>query len=206
MKRDERSYPDLQFNLRELSGSMGDFGTLMPLAIGLIVVCGVDPAALFVMIGLTNIVTGLVYRLPMPVEPKKVVSAVAIAQGWTAAMVTASGLGLGVIWLVFVLTGAVRKLARVTPVYLIRGIQLALGISLGVQALKMMAPAPGLGVLAVAIILLLRRNRYAPAALSLLSQAVLSTSPSVSLCLASQCHRGRMCGGPWCWLALLRFR
>jgi len=151
---------------------MGDFGTLLPLAIGLIAVCGVDPSALFVMIGLTNIVTGLVYRLPMPVEPKKVVSVVAIAQGWTAAMVTASGLGLGVIWLVFVLTGAVRKLTEVTPAYLIRGIQLALGISLGVQALKMMAPAPWLGVLAVAIILLLRRNRYAPAALMIIGLGV----------------------------------
>ncbi|HUT14872.1 MAG TPA: putative sulfate/molybdate transporter [Anaerolineae bacterium] len=176
MERNTRPYRDFQFNLRELAGSMGDFGTLMPLAIGLIAVCGVDPSALFVMIGLTNIVTGLVYRLPMPVEPKKVVSVAAIAQGWTAAMVTASGLGLGVIWLVFVLSGAVRKLARVTPVYLIRGIQLALGISLGVQALRMMAPAPSLGVLAVAIILLLRRNRYAPAALVIIGLGIVITA------------------------------
>ena len=176
MERNTRSYGDFQFNVRELAGSMGDFGTLMPLAIGLIAVCGVDPSALFVMIGLTNIVTGLVYRLPMPVEPKKVVSVAAIAQGWTAAMVTASGLGLGVIWLVFVLSGAVRKLARVTPVYLIRGIQLALGISLGVQALRMMAPAPSLGVLAVAIILLLRRNRYAPAALVIIGLGIVITA------------------------------
>lgn len=176
MKRGARSYPDLQFNLRELAGSMGDFGTLMPLAIGLIVVCGVDPAALFVMIGLTNIVTGLVYRLPMPVEPKKVVSIVAIAQGWTAAMVTASGLGLGVIWLLFVLTGAVRKLAQVTPVHLIRGIQLALGVSLGVQALKMMAPAPWLGALAVAIVLVLRKNRHAPASLVIIGLGAVVTA------------------------------
>jgi len=176
MERDARLYRDFEFNLRELAGSMGDFGTLMPLAVGLIVVCGVDPSALFVMIGLTNIVTGLVYRLPMPVEPKKVVSVAAIAQGWTAAMVMASGLGLGVIWLVLVLTGAVRKLARATPVYLIRGIQLALGITLGVQALKMMAPAPWLGVLAVAIILLLRRNRYAPAALVIIGLGIAITA------------------------------
>ena len=31
-----------EFNRRELAGSMGDFGTLFPLAAGYIVVCGQD--------------------------------------------------------------------------------------------------------------------------------------------------------------------
>jgi hypothetical protein len=34
----------LEFNLRELAGSMGDFGTLFPFAIGYIAVNGLDPA------------------------------------------------------------------------------------------------------------------------------------------------------------------
>jgi hypothetical protein len=55
-----------EFTLRELVGSMGDFGTLFPLAIGYIVVCGLNPAGFLVMMGIANIVTGLVYRLPMP--------------------------------------------------------------------------------------------------------------------------------------------
>lgn len=172
MQRDTRHYRDFEFNLRELAGSMGDFGTLFPLAVGLIVVCGMDPAALFVMIGLTNIATGLIYRLPMPVEPKKVVSVAAIAQGWTASMVAASGLGLGIIWFVLTLTGLMRRLVKVTPVYIIRGIQLALGITLGWEALKMMAPEPWWGIAAVAIILLLRENRMAPAALVLMSLGI----------------------------------
>jgi hypothetical protein len=46
------------------------------------VVNGLNPAGLFIMMGLVNIATGLVYRLPMPVEPKKVVSVAAIAQHW----------------------------------------------------------------------------------------------------------------------------
>ena len=37
-----------EFNRRELSGSLGDFGTLLPLAIGYIVVCGMDPAGFLV--------------------------------------------------------------------------------------------------------------------------------------------------------------
>ncbi len=172
MQRDPRHYRDFEFNLRELAGSMGDFGTLFPLAVGLIVVCGMDPAALFVMIGLTNIATGLIYRLPMPVEPKKVVSVAAIAQGWTAPMVAASGLGLGVVWFILTLTGLMRRLVAITPVYVIRGIQLALGITLGWQALQMMAPEPWWGVAALAIILLLRENRYAPAALVLMGLGI----------------------------------
>ena len=35
---------DFEFNLRELSGSMGDFGTLFPLAIGYFAVNGLNPA------------------------------------------------------------------------------------------------------------------------------------------------------------------
>ena len=172
MQRDPRHYQDFEFNLRELAGSMGDFGTLFPLAVGLIVVCGMDPTALFVLIGLTNVATGIIYRLPMPVEPKKVISVAAIAQGWTASMVAASGLGLGILWFILTLTGLMRRLAVITPVYIIRGIQLALGITLGWQALQMMAPEPWWGVAAVAIILLLRENRFAPAALVLMGLGI----------------------------------
>jgi len=176
MERDTRQYNDFEFNMRELAGAMGDFGTLFPLAIGLIAVCHMDPMALFVMIGLTNIVTGLIYRLPMPVEPKKVVSVAAIAQHWTSSMVIASGFGLGLIWLLIAATGILRKLSEATPIYLIRGIQLALGITLAWKALQMMAPEPWLGALAVVIILLLRKNRYAPAAVVIVGLGVALTA------------------------------
>jgi len=63
-------YPAFAFNLRELAGSMGDFGTLFPLAIGYIAVNGMNPAGLFIMLGLTNIALGLIYHLPMPLQPK----------------------------------------------------------------------------------------------------------------------------------------
>ncbi|MFQ6014515.1 MAG: putative sulfate/molybdate transporter [Anaerolineae bacterium] len=162
------SYRDFEFNLRELAGSMGDFGTLFPLAIGYIVVCGLDPAGLFIMMGLVNIATGLVYRLPMPVEPKKVVAVAAIAQKWPASMVYASGFGLGITWFVLVLSGALYKIIEWTPLFIVRGIQLALGIMLAWEGLKMMRPWPLLGLLAVVIVLLLRENRYAPAAIVLI--------------------------------------
>jgi predicted benzoate:H+ symporter BenE len=162
-----QQYKDFEFNLRELAGSMGDFGTLFPLAIGYIAVCGLDPAGLFICLGLVNIATGLVYRLPMPVEPKKVVAVAAIAQRWPASLVYASGLGLGVTWFILVFTGLMRRIVRWTPKFIVRGIQLALGLMLAWQGLKMMQPDPWLGLAAIAIVVLLRENRYAPASLVL---------------------------------------
>jgi hypothetical protein len=159
---------DFEFNLRELAGSMGDFGTLFPLAVGLIVINGLNPAGLFIMLGLVNIVTGLVYRLPMPVEPKKVISVAAIAQHWPATLVYASGLGLGITWFILVFTGLLHQIITRTPLFVVRGIQLALGVMLSWEAVKMMRPDPLLGLLAVVIVLTLRKNRYAPAAIVLM--------------------------------------
>jgi predicted benzoate:H+ symporter BenE len=164
----EKQRADFEFNLRELAGSMGDFGTLFPLAIGYIAVNGLNPAGLFIMLGLTNIALGLIYRLPMPLQPKKVIAVAAIAQGWSPSLIYASGFGLGLLWLGLVFTGLLRKLMDITPTFIVRGIQLALGVTLAWQAFQWMRPAPLLGLLAIAIVLVLRENRYAPAAIVLM--------------------------------------
>jgi len=88
---------DFEFNLRELTGSMGDFGTLSPLAIDYFAVNGLNPAGLLVMMGLANIVTGIVYHLPMPIEPKKVLAVVAITEKWTPSLIYATGFGIAVL-------------------------------------------------------------------------------------------------------------
>jgi MFS superfamily sulfate permease-like transporter len=157
-----------EFNLRELAGSMGDYGTLFPLAIGYIAVCGLNPAGFLVMMGLANIVTGLVYRLPMPIEPMKVLAVVAIAQHWSPSMVYASGFAMGIIWLLFAVTGIMNWIARVTPRSVIRGIQVALGVLLAVEALKMISTWWVLGIVSILIVVILRQNRYAPAAIVLM--------------------------------------
>ena len=156
-----------EFNLRELAGSMGDFGTLLPLAIGYITVCKVNPSGLLVMMGLANIVTGLVYRLPMPIEPMKALAIMAIAQAWTPGKVYTSAFVMGVVWLLMGATGAVTHVARWTPKTVVRGIQLSLGALLAVEGVKMVSGWWLLGIVSVAIVLLLRENRYAPAAVVL---------------------------------------
>lgn len=147
---------------------MGDFGTLFPLSIGYIVVCGLNPAGFLVMMGVANIVTSLVYRLPMPIEPMKVLAVVAIAQQWSPSMVYASGFAMGVIWLISAGTGIIGWIARITPNSVIRGIQVTLGVMLAIQAFKMISTWWVMGIVSIGIILLLRQNRYAPAAILLM--------------------------------------
>ena len=174
-----------EFNLRELAGSMGDFGTLFPLAVGYIVVCGMNPAGFLVMMGLANIATGLIYKLPMPIEPKKAIAVTAIAQQWSPTLIYAAGFGTGTVWLFLALTGWIQKFADRIPISITRGIQISLGFMLGWQGLKWVVGWQKLtimsgdwiiniilGIVAIVIILTLRENKYAPAAVVLIALGV----------------------------------
>lgn len=148
---------------------MGDFGTLLPLAVGYIAVCGLDPAGFLVMMGVANIATGLIYRLPMPIEPMKVLAIVAIAQHWTPSLVYASGFAMGIVWIILASTRAMDWVSRITPHCVVLGIQISLGILLAVEALKMISHGWLPGAAAVLIVLIFRKNRYAPAAIILMA-------------------------------------
>ena len=119
------------------------------------------------MMGLTNIGLGLIYRLPMPLQPKKVVAVVAISQGWSPSMIYSSGAALGFLWIVLALSGSAERLARWTPRSVVRGIQLGLGIILGWAGLRMVGSWWLLGLVSLTIVLLLRENQHLPAALVL---------------------------------------
>lgn len=159
---------DFEFNLHELAGSMGDFGTLFPLAIGYFAVCGLNPAGVLLMMGLANIITGIVYHLPMPIEPKKVLAIVAISQKWPPSLIYATGFGTGIIWLILGFTGLIQKVAAWTPRSVVRGIQITLGIMLAIEGFKMVATGWILGIISIVIVVFLRNNRYVPAAIVLM--------------------------------------
>ena len=156
-----------EFNLRELSGSFGDLGTFVPLAVGYIAVCGMEPAGILLMMGLANIATGLFYRLPMPIEPMKVIAAAAIAQQWPPSMILASGFSMGIVWMLIAATGAASRVANLTPSAVVRGIQVALGILLAIEAGKLLSTSWLLGGLGLAIGIGFRKCRHAPAAVVL---------------------------------------
>jgi hypothetical protein len=158
----------IEFNLQELAGATGDFGTLFPLALGFMVVCGLNPAGLLVMLGLANLICGLAYRLPLPVEPMKVIAAVAIAQAWSPSLVYASGFAMGLVWIALGITGFMRLLSKATPHSVVIGIQVALGVLLARQALVLMSSWWELCIISLILALILRKSTRLPGAIALI--------------------------------------
>jgi hypothetical protein len=58
--------------LSEISGSLGDLGTLLPLMIALAVNNSISLSTTLVFSGIWNILTGVVFGIPLPVQPMKV--------------------------------------------------------------------------------------------------------------------------------------
>lgn len=60
--------------LAEMSGSLGDLGTLLPLMIALAAQGSIRLGATLVFSGIFNVLTGIVFGIPLPVQPMKVSS------------------------------------------------------------------------------------------------------------------------------------
>lgn len=123
-----------RFTLAELSGALADLGVMLPLVLALITLNGVDATSAFVGIGLAYLVTALVYRLPIPVQPLKSVSAVALALGLSARLIVAAAWWNAALFLLMAWTRADRLIARLFPKPVVRGIQLGLAVLLGRSA------------------------------------------------------------------------
>jgi hypothetical protein len=66
---------------REVGGAFGDLGTLLPILLGAVAVAGMSAGGVLVGFGAFLLVTGLLYRLPLPVQPMKAIGALVIAGG-----------------------------------------------------------------------------------------------------------------------------
>lgn len=60
--------------LAEVSGALGDLGTLLPLMIALAAQGSISLDSTLVFSGLFNVLTGAVFGVPLPVQPMKVTS------------------------------------------------------------------------------------------------------------------------------------
>ncbi|EFI33562.1 sulphate transporter [Desulfonatronospira thiodismutans ASO3-1] len=127
-----------KFNRQELAGSLGDLGVVLPLGIAMILVNGLNPLGLFFSVGLFYLLSGMYYRIPVPVEPMKVIGAYAVATGITASEIMASSLLIGVLLLVIALTGAMTLIGKYTPKEVVRGVQLSTGLLLMAEGVRFM--------------------------------------------------------------------
>jgi xanthine/uracil/vitamin C permease (AzgA family) len=159
----------IKFDRNELSGAFGDIGTDLPLIIGMIVAAGLDSASVLIMFGVMQLLTGFVYRIPMPVQPLKAMAAIVIAQNLPGNILYGGGLAIGLTMMLLTVTGLIDWLVRVIPKSVIRGVQFGLGLKLASIALKNYVPAdgiPGYWLATIGFVLtvfLIGNRRYPPA-------------------------------------------
>ncbi len=164
------SPPAVRFDRNELAGAFGDLGTDLPLIVGMVLAAHLDAASVLVAYGAMQLLTGLAYRLPMPVQPLKAVAALVITQHIAADAIYGAGLAIGIAMLLITAFGLIDWLAWAIPKSVVRGIQLGLGLQLASLALREYVGAdhaPGYVLAAVAFVIAvaLIGNRRLPAAL-----------------------------------------
>ncbi len=182
-----------RFDRVEFAGSLGDLGTLIPLSIALITVTHLNFTAVFLLAGLFYLATGLYYRLPIPVQPLKVVSAIAIAfpEKISLSVMSAAGLLFGALLIFLAFTGIIDKLAKFFTKPIVRGIQLGLGFILVMKGISfirepelflhesgeahLVVGVPVnllIGIAAVILVLFLLSSRRFPAALVVVTAGI----------------------------------
>jgi len=164
----------IRLDRNELAGAFGDIGLDIPLITAMILASGLDPASVFIIFGLMQILSALAYRIPMPVQPLKAVAALVVAQGIPAPVIFGGGLAIGLVMLPLAATGLLDRLAAFIPKCVVRGIQFGLGMMLCQLALGKYVLSDGVpgyilaGISAILAIWLIGNRKYPPALLIIL--------------------------------------
>lgn len=151
-------------------------GTFLPLAVAMVNRCGLNFGHLLFFAGAMNFASGLIFGIPIPVQPMKSIAAVAIAEGLDENTILAAGIGAGIVLLILALTGLIDVIHRYIPRSIVRGIQLAIGLKLLMKGAAMIigvgnwlaADSIVTGVLCFLLILATINSRKFPSALVVL--------------------------------------
>ncbi|MBI5554736.1 MAG: hypothetical protein HY920_02635 [Elusimicrobia bacterium] len=128
---------NLKNSSRELIGALGDLGTFLPIAFGLIIINKVDAVSLFLSAGLIYIAAGIYFRIPIPVQPLKATSALAMAIGASASTIAVVCFFMMGALLIIRFLHLDTLIARLFTRPIIRGIQLGLALILIKSGLKL---------------------------------------------------------------------
>ena len=142
----------LRFTLSEFAGSLGDFGTIIPLVLAVALVSDVNPRYILLFFGIWFILTGLYYRLPIPLEPMKAIAVIVIAGGIGSGEIAAAGLILGVLFLALGYGRCFEVIEKWVPESVVRGIQLGLALLLFKASVDFVLKDSFFFVLGIAII------------------------------------------------------
>ena len=126
--------------LAEVSGSLGDLGTFLPIVIALTSSHQISLPTTLIFTGIYNILTGCFFGIPLPVQPMKAIAAVALLKSFTAGQTQAAGIFVAACILFLSVTGLLKWFTSIIPIPVVKGIQVGAGLSLilsaGTKAMK----------------------------------------------------------------------
>ena len=118
----------------EISGSLGDLGTFLPIVIALSEGNQISLSTTLIFTGIYNILTGVFFGIPLPVQPMKAIAAIAVLKSLTAGQTAAAGIFVASCILAFSVSGLLEWFTRVIPIPIVKGIQVGAGLSLVIAA------------------------------------------------------------------------
>jgi len=141
-KVNKMDFDHIKLNHNEFSGSLGDIGIFLPLALSLISLNGLNPCSVFLSAGVLYIASGLYFKHPVPVQPLKALAVISLATHASVDVISAAAIVMGA-FLFFVYFAAdviLIWLGKIFTKSIIRGIQFGVGLMLvkkGVDCLKL---------------------------------------------------------------------
>ncbi|MBA7650472.1 hypothetical protein ES703_58278 [subsurface metagenome] len=149
-----KRWPNFRFNLEEIAGAVGDYGTLIPIVLGVAIVSNVNLGHILLFFSIWYIITGIYYKMPVPVEPMKAIGAIVIAEGLSGEEIAASGIILGVLFLIMGFCKGMKVIQEKVPISVIRGIQLGLALLLFKTSINFIIGDYILAIICIIIVIL----------------------------------------------------
>ena len=189
--------------LPEASGALGDLPTFLPLFLALSHARLISPGSTLFVAGLTNLYTGLIFGVPLPVQPMKAIAAAALlpSSTLTANEVASAGLFVAACIALLTLTGTVAWFTRAVPRSVVKGVQLGAGLGLALSAAQATTialkaqPRTEAPLFVAALVLLVPatlRPRKVPFVLVLITLTIVVPLAA----WLGHCIVGRACGAP----------
>ena len=153
-----RHFDSVNFSWNEVTGAIGDSVTVLPIVVAVGVLTDLSLVLMLVWFGVFQVVWGLVYGVPISVEPMKALAALILAGSITTGELLIAGLLLAAILLGIGLTNSLQRFGQYIGDPVVRGIQfgvalvlLETGLGLGLGDPQMAAIAGGIVAVVVLI-------------------------------------------------------
>ena len=134
-----KEYPVMKNFLRDFSGAFGDTGIFIPLALGMIIICGLSPTSVFLPAGLLYLISGWYYKIPFPVQPLKAVAAISLVNALRPELIATTAYLMSAVMLLFLFFDCTKYLDKIFSRPIVRGIQFGLGILLITSGVRLIA-------------------------------------------------------------------